>query len=98
MRIKVIEEKIRSYYLKGLTYAEIGKLLDVSSKTVQRYISDCNIKEEINQPKTLEQRAIDLHNTGFSYSDIARKLKVSRTTAYLWNKKYREKMMIDGKK
>lgn len=98
MRIKVIEEKIRSYYLKGLTYAEIGKLLDVSSKTVQRYVSDCNIKEETNQPKTLEQRAIDLHKNGFSYSEIATKLKVSRATVYLWNRKYKQKTSADLEK
>lgn len=90
MRIKVIEEKIRGYYLKGLTYAEIGKLLDVSSKTVQRYMSSCNIKEEAKQPKTREKKAIELHKQGFSYSEIAVKLGVSRTSVYLWNKKYKQ--------
>lgn len=86
----VITEKITGYYLKGLNYNEISKLLDISPRTVQRYIKESDCKKR-TEPKTLQQRAIDLHAHGWSYSEIAKKLKISRTTAYLWNKKAKQR-------
>lgn len=81
----VIIGKIQGYYLKGLNYKEIGKLLDISPRTVQRYAKECDCKE-LDDPKTLQQRAFELHVSGFSYSAIAKKLKISRSTVYLWHK------------
>lgn len=82
-------DKIAGYYLKGLNYKEIGKLLDISPRTVQRYIKDGECKQ-LKQPKTKQQQAFDMHRQGFSYSEIANKLKVSKTTVYLWHKKHKE--------
>lgn len=82
--------KAANYYIKGLSYKEIGKLLDLSPRTVQRYINQSECKQ-IAEPKTLQQLAIDLTAQGFSYSEIAKKLKKSRTTIYRWNKKAKER-------
>lgn len=81
-----ITEKVKGYYLKGLNYKEIGKLLDISPRTVQRYVKESGCRQ-LSEPKTLQQRAVELHLRGWSYSEIAKKLKISRTTAYTWNKK-----------
>lgn len=82
-------EQITGYYLKGLNYKEIGKLLDISPRTVQRYMKESDCKERL-EPKTLQLRAVEMHASGWSYSEIAKKLKVSRTTVYLWNRKARQ--------
>lgn len=81
-----IIDKVKGYYLKGLNYKEIGKLLDISPRTVQRYVKESGCRQ-LSEPKTLQQRAVELHSRGWSYSEIAKKLKISRTTAYTWNKK-----------
>lgn len=85
-----ITAKVADYYLKGLNYKEIGKLLNLSPRTVQRHIKESECKS-LNEPKTLQQRALDMIIQGFSYSEIAKKLKKSRTTIYLWNKKAKER-------
>lgn len=82
----IISEKVTGYYLKGLNYKEIGKLLDISPRTVQRYIKDSNCRE-LDEPKTIQQKAFELSERGFSYSEIAKKLRVSKTTVYLWHRK-----------
>lgn len=90
----IIIKKVTTYYLKGLNYKEIGKLLDISPRTVQRYAKEGGCKQ-LSEPKTLQQRAVEMHSRGWSYSEIAKKLKVSRTTAYLWNKKAKEQNTTD---
>lgn len=85
----LISEKVTGYYLKGLNYKEIGKLLDISPRTVQRYVKENECKK-LTEPKTLQQKAVEMHNQGFSYSDIAKKLRVSKTTVYLWHRKIKE--------
>lgn len=85
----LITEKVTGYYLKGLNYKEIGKLLDISPRTVQRYVKESECKR-LETEKPLQQRAIEMHSQGFSYSEIARKLKVSKTTVYLWHRKAKE--------
>lgn len=85
----LITEKVTGYYLKGLNYKEIGKLLDISPRTVQRYVKESECKR-LETEKPLQQRAIEMHQQGWSYSEIARKLKVSKTTVYLWHRKAKE--------
>lgn len=85
----LITEKVTGYYLKGLNYKEIGKLLDISPRTVQRYVKDSECKK-LDEPKTIQQRAIEMHKKGWSYSDIAKRLKVSKTTVYLWHRRAKE--------
>ena len=86
----MIIEKVRKYYLMGLTYTEIGKLLDISPRTVQRYMSKAQIKKEVTAPKTLQQKAFELSAKGFSYAEIANKLRVTKTTVYMWHRKQKQ--------
>lgn len=81
-----ITDKVAGYYLKGLNYKEISKLLDISPRTVQRYVKESGCRK-INNPKSLHQKAFELSAKGFSYAQIAKKLKVSKTTVYLWHRK-----------
>jgi len=84
-----IIKKVSAYYLKGLNYREIGKLLDISPRTVQRYIT-ANECKKLNEPKTTQQKAFELSAKGFSYSEVAKKLRVTKTTVYNWHKKRKE--------
>lgn len=69
------------YYLKGLTAKETAKLIDVSPRTVQRWISEYGFKGKAH-PDTLQQRAARLQKEGFSYREIAATIQKSRTTVY----------------
>jgi transposase len=69
------------YYLKGLTCKEIGKLLDLSPRTVERYSQTDKWQQRAN-PQTVADRARTLHQKGFSYAAIARTLAVSKSTVY----------------
>ncbi|GGB01808.1 hypothetical protein GCM10011511_26270 [Puia dinghuensis] len=69
------------YHLKGLTARETAKLLDVSTRTVQRWASEYRFKEKA-RPDTLQQRAAQLRKQGFSYQEIAATIRKSRTTVY----------------
>jgi DNA-binding CsgD family transcriptional regulator len=82
-------DKAYQYYLKGLNGVEIGKLLDISPRTIQRYIKDHKFKE-LAVPKTLQRRATELYQQGHSYREIAITLRKSRTTVYYYLKKMRD--------
>lgn len=86
----LITEKITGYYMKGLNYKEIAKLLDISSRTVQRYVNESGCKH-LTEPKTIQQRAIEMHSRGWSYAEIAKRLNVSKTSIYLWHRKAKGK-------
>ena len=89
----LLTKKIENYRLKGLNYSEISKLLDISPRTVQRYVADRDNRKR-HKPQTTQQKDVTLHEQGFSYSEIAEKLNVSRTTVYLWNKKHRAEKAV----
>ena len=78
--------KAYKYYLKGLTARETAILLNISARTVQRWKSDHGFTETA-QPKTLQHRAADLKKAGLTYKEIARALKVSRSSVYNYLKK-----------
>ncbi len=82
-------ERISRYYLMGLNGKEIGKLLDISPRTVQRYISESGTRET-TEPKTIQQKAFELSAKGFSYAEIAKRLQISKTTVYLWHRKRKQ--------
>jgi DNA-binding CsgD family transcriptional regulator len=84
-----LSNRISKYYLKGLNAKEIGKLLDVSQRTVQRYLKSSNIKENANA-QTLPQKIVALKKQRFSYTQIAEKLQCSKTTVYNYLKKIRK--------
>ena len=87
---ELYEEKIKRYYTMGLTYCEIAKLLDVSSRTIQRHITANELKKEINEPNNLQKKAFELSAKGFSYNEIADKLRVTKTTVYMWHRKQKQ--------
>jgi DNA-binding CsgD family transcriptional regulator len=84
---ELYEEKIKKYFAMGLTYVEIGKLLDVSSRTIQRYITANEVKKEIIEPKALQKKAFELSAQGCSYAKIAAKLQVTKATVYNWHRR-----------
>jgi transposase len=69
------------YYLKGLTCTEIGKLLDLSPRTVERYSQVDKWHKRAN-PQPIADRAKQLHRQGMSYARIAKTLAVSKGTVY----------------
>lgn len=73
--------KAYKYYLKGLTAKEIGILLNLSSRTIQRITKDCNFKEMSN-PKAITEKINECRAKGLSYSETAKALKMSRSTVY----------------
>jgi len=85
-KIEITQRAFR-YFLMGLTAKETAKLMDVSERTIQRWGSENNFSAAA-QPKTIQQRAIDMKVSGFSYSEIAKHLKISRSTAYNYIRKY----------
>jgi len=86
-------EKISRYVAMGLTYAEIGKLLDVSSRTIQRHISATELKNELvelAEPNTIQKTAFELSAKGLSYAQIAKRLRVTKNTIYNWHKQKKQ--------
>ena len=69
------------YYLHGLTCKEIGKLLDLSPRTVERYSQLDKWHQQAN-PQPMADRARLLHQQGVSYAGIAKALQVSKATVF----------------
>ncbi len=80
--------KAYKYFCMGLNSKEIGKLLDISFRTVQNYMcqEDWHKKQK---PANLKFEALKLYELGNSYQVIADTLNVSRTTVYLYLKETR---------
>lgn len=89
MSNKSIKEIGFKYYCKGLNSKEIGKLLGVSYRTVQNWMSKENWKQKRNPPP-IKTRALQLYNKGYSYNEIAEVFKVSRSTISQWIKEVRK--------
>ncbi len=78
-----VRERAYQYHVKGLTCSEIGKLLYLSPRTVERYSQTDRWRERAN-PQPLAARAADLQRQGFSYAQIARTLGISKSTVYAY--------------
>ena len=78
-----LKNKAFQYYCKGLNSKEIGKLLNLSYRTIQGYMSKENWKAK-RSPTPIKRLAYDLHLKGLSYNGIAKTLHVSRSTIYNW--------------
>lgn len=83
--------KAYGYYLKGLTAKEIGKLLDVNARTVQRWQSDHHFKTKA-KPLPMYERATLLRSQGLTIENIAKTLKVSRTTVCTYLRRAKENL------
>lgn len=84
------QQKAFRYFTIGLTPREIGKLLDKSPRTVERYIQDGEWKRETDD-RTLQEKALSLTNSGKSYSETAKELGICKTTVYNYLKRERAK-------
>lgn len=76
-----VRERALGYHLKGLAFSEIGKLLDLSPRTVERYSQIDEWKAKLN-PVSLPQRAKELKERGFSCAAIAQMIGVSKSTVF----------------
>lgn len=73
-----------NYYLKGLTAKEIGKLLDISQRTVQRWSAQYDFEGLAGVPEleTIPQKAVRMAAAGLSYTEIGKKLRRCKATIY----------------
>lgn len=94
-KTQTVREKAFVYYAKGLTFSEVGKLLDLSPRTIERYSQDEEWKTKIN-PVSLPQRTKDLRERGFSCSQIAQMLGVSKSTVFNYLKGLEVKKQANG--
>ena len=83
-------QKALRFFTMGLTAREIGKLLDLSPRTIERYITDGEWKRPTDD-RTLQEKALSLTNSGKSYSETAKELGICKTTVYNYLKRERAK-------
>ena len=81
MITKETKTKAYKYYCMGLNSKEIAKLLDLNFRTVQQIMKRENWKNNLN-PIGLTERIQKMRKNKFSYSEIAEKLKISKSTVY----------------
>jgi predicted transcriptional regulator len=80
-KTQTAKERAFRYYAMGLTFAEIGKLLDLSPRTIEKYCQENEWRSKAN-PVSLPQRAKDLRERGFSCAVIAQMIGVSKSTVF----------------
>lgn len=71
----------RKYYLMGLTMAEVGKLIDCSPRTIEKW----KITEQwakLKDVPNLESRVIELYEGGYTYAEIIDLMKISKPTIW----------------
>ena len=89
MDVETRKAKAWRYYWMGLNAKEIGKLLDVSHRTIQNYMATERWKEK-RSPATIKQRAFEMFGNGMTYAKIAKTLNVSKGTVYNYIREVRE--------
>lgn len=84
------KDQARKYYLMGLNLHDISKLLDnCPVRTLEKW----QLSEkwtELKQPENIKLRALELSESGKSYSEIAEILKISRVTVWRYIKQASE--------
>lgn len=80
------KEQARKYYLMGLNLHDISKLLDnCPVRTLEKW----QLSEkwtDLKQPENIKFRALELSESGKSYTEIAELLKISRVTVWRYIK------------
>ena len=84
------KEKARKYYLMGLNLHEIGILLNgCPVRTLEKWqLSDK--WTDLKQPENVKIRAMELSESGKTYTEIAEILKISRVTVWRYIKETRQ--------
>ena len=85
------DKRIKKYWLKDLTYKEIGLLVGLSERTIKREIKRMGV-EDPTRNKPLSIKAYELSTRGYSLTEIAKLLGIGRSTAFLYVKTEREKL------
>ena len=75
------QQKALRYFTMGLTAKETGKLLDLSQRTVEGYITRGAWKKSTDD-RPLQEKALSLVNNGNSYAETAKILGISKSTVY----------------
>lgn len=75
------QQKAYKYFVLGLTVKETAKLLDLSPRTIERYVQAGGWSKD-KVLKSLSEQIQDLQKAGKSYSKIAQMVGVSKTTVY----------------
>lgn len=76
-----IKEIAFKYFCKGLNSKEIGKLLDISYRTIQSWMLANKWKLKI-KATSIDEKILQLKKKGYSYSQISKLLLISKTTIY----------------
>ena len=87
---KNIKEKAFLYYAKGLTVKEVGKLLDVSYRTIQNWQVDEKWTDKLS-PDNIKLKCVMFKEKGLTYKEISHLLKISTSTIQRYIKEVSEK-------
>lgn len=82
--------QIAKYSNKGLNATEIATLLHLSPRKVQRVLKEQRPQATAPALLPAKAKAINYIAMGFTYSEVAKMLKVSKSSVYLWNKAHRQ--------
>lgn len=85
------DKRIKKYWLKDLTYKEIGLLVGLSERTIKREIKRLGLQYP-KRKNPLSIKAYELSTHGYSFTEIAKLLGIGRSTAFLYVKTEREKL------
>jgi DNA-binding CsgD family transcriptional regulator len=75
------KQKAFRYYVMGLTSKEIAKLLDLSHRTVEGYMSSEDWQNS-ERNENLKDRIMKMQESGKSYAEIAKSVGRSKSTVY----------------
>ena len=90
-KTQTVRARAYRYFIKGLTVAEIGKLLDLSPRTVEGY-SQADRWRENDQP--IRARIVRLHEAGFKASEVAERVGLSKRTVERYLYARRENLAV----
>ena len=80
----------KRYYLMGLNLQEVSKLMDgVPVRTLEKW-QQSEKWTAIKEVQPLKLRALELHEAGRSYNEIAETLKISRVTVWRYLKEAKQ--------
>ena len=76
----------KKYYLMGLNLQEVSKLMDgIPVRTLEKW-QQSEKWTAIKEVQPIKVRALELHDAGHSYNEIAETLKINRVTVWRYLK------------